>query len=63
MLAAWEVVMTKIWKDVLIVTESLLVPPLADQATDQRALTEREVDVAYKWLKASRTVYHPIEAC
>lgn len=53
MLAAWEVVMTKIWKDVLIVIESLLVPPLADQASDQMALTEREVDVVYKWLKAS----------
>lgn len=51
MIAAWKVVMTKIWKEVLTVIENLLVPPLSDQPTEMKALSDKEVDVVFKWLK------------
>jgi len=48
---AWQTVMTKIWKEVLVVVESLLVPALSDQPTELKPLTDKEVDVVFKWLK------------
>ena len=49
--SAWQVVMTKIWKEVLSVTESLLVPALSDQPTEMKPLMDKEVDIVFKWLK------------
>lgn len=49
--AAWQVVMTKIWKEVLTVTENLLVPALSDQPTEMKPLSDKEVDIVFKWLK------------
>lgn len=51
---AFQSVMTKIWKEVLIVIEGLLVPPLSDQPTDMKPLTDKEVDIVFKWLKVSK---------
>ena len=48
---AWKVVMTKIWKEVLTVVEGLLVPALSDQPTDMKPLSDKEVDIVFKWLK------------
>lgn len=44
-------VMTRLWKEVLIAIENLLVPPLSDKPSTQRPLTQREVDVVYQWLQ------------
>jgi hypothetical protein len=49
--------MTKIWKEVLVVVESLLVPALSDQPTELKPLTDKEVDVVFKWLKVCLTPY------
>ena len=49
--SAWQVVMTKIWKEVLSVTESLLVPALSDQQTEMKSFMDKEVDIVFKWLK------------
>ena len=43
--------MTKIWKEVLTVIEGLLVPALSDQPTDMKPLSDKEVDIVFKWLK------------
>ena len=51
--SAWQVVMTKVWKEVLSVTESLLVPALSDQPTEMKPLSDKEVDIVFKWLKVS----------
>lgn len=48
---AWQSVMTKLWKEVLSVTESLLLPPLSDQPTEMKPLTDKEVDIVFMWLK------------
>ncbi|KAL5624397.1 hypothetical protein BROUX41_004457 [Berkeleyomyces rouxiae] len=42
-------VMTRLWKEVLMALEGLMVPPLSDKPSDQKPLTERELDIVHKW--------------
>lgn len=46
-------VMTRLWKEVLVTIESLLVPPLSDKPSQQRPLTQQELDIVFKWLQVS----------
>jgi hypothetical protein len=46
-------VMTRLWKEVLLTIESLLVPPLSDKPSAQRPLSRQELDVVFKWLQVS----------
>ena len=48
---AKEKVMTRVWKEILVVIEGMLVPPLAEVASDMKALSDKEVDIVFKWLK------------
>jgi hypothetical protein len=48
-----EIVMTRIWKEVLTTVEGLLIPPLSEAPSDMKPLTDKEVDIVFKWLKAS----------
>lgn len=48
---AMIMVMTRVWKEVLVTIESLLVPPLSDKPSMQRPLTQQEMDVVFKWLE------------
>jgi hypothetical protein len=50
---AKEMVMTRVWKEILTVIEGLLIPPLSDVTSDMKPLTDKEVDIAFKWLRAS----------
>ncbi|KAB5536657.1 c2 domain-containing protein [Coniochaeta sp. 2T2.1] len=43
-------VMARLWKEVLLTIENLLVPPLSEQPSTQKPLTQAEMDVVYKWL-------------
>lgn len=43
-------VMTRLWKEVLMTMENLLVPPLSDKPSTQKPLTRKELDVVYHWL-------------
>lgn len=47
---AMTMVMARLWKEVLVTTESLLVPPLSDKPSHQRPLTQQEVDIVSRWL-------------
>ncbi|KAI1097652.1 hypothetical protein F4804DRAFT_156321 [Jackrogersella minutella] len=49
--ATMVAVMTRLWKEVLMSIESLLVPPLSEKPSTQRPLSQRELDVVYKWLQ------------
>ena len=51
--AAMIMVMTRLWKEVLVTIESLLVPPLSDKLSQQRPLNQMEFDVVFKWLQVS----------
>jgi len=46
-------VMTRLWKEVLITLEGLLVPPLSDKPSSQRQLNQQEMDIVYRWLQVS----------
>ncbi len=48
---AKEKVMTRVWKEILAVIEGLLIPPLSDVASDMKPLSDKEVDIVFKWLK------------
>jgi hypothetical protein len=47
---AMKMVMARLWKEVLVTIEGLLVPPLSDKPSHQRPLTQQEVDIVSKWL-------------
>jgi hypothetical protein len=49
--ATMVAVMTRLWKEVLMAIEALVVPPLSDKPSSQRPLNQRELDVVFKWLK------------
>lgn len=48
---AKEMVMNKVWKEILIIIEGLLIPPLSKQASDMSPMSDKEVDIVFKWLK------------
>lgn len=43
--------MTRLWKEVLIAIESLLVPPLSDKPSSQRPLGQVELDIVLTWMQ------------
>lgn len=43
-------VMTRLWKEVLMTVENLLVPPVSDKPSNQRPLSRQELDIVYQWL-------------
>ncbi|KAG9306366.1 hypothetical protein G9A89_018249 [Geosiphon pyriformis] len=51
-------VMIKVWKEIELVMEELLIPPLSDRPSDMKALNEFEVDTVYKWLKFLKDYLH-----
>ncbi|KAG7087446.1 hypothetical protein E1B28_013412 [Marasmius oreades] len=55
---AKEKVMTRVWKEILIVIEGLLVPPLSEVASDMKPLSDKEVDIVFKWLKFLRDYFY-----
>ena len=57
--SAMIMVMSKLWKEVLVTLESLLVPTLSDKPSLQRPLTQQEVDVVFKWLNV-RVLRRPL---
>ncbi|KAJ6518733.1 hypothetical protein C8R45DRAFT_949096 [Mycena sanguinolenta] len=61
---AKEMVMTRVWKEILFVIEGLLIPPLSDASSDSKPLSDmkplsdKEVDIVFKWLKFLRDYFH-----
>jgi hypothetical protein len=49
--ASMVMVMTRLWKEVLMAIESILVPPLSDKPSSQRPLNQQELDIIFKWLE------------
>lgn len=55
---AKEMVMTRVWKEILTILEGLLIPPLSDTTSDMKPLSDKEVDIVFKWLKFLRDYFH-----
>jgi hypothetical protein len=49
--ATKQEVMAKVWKQILVTIEGLLIPPLSDIPSDMKPLSDKEVDIVFKWLK------------
>ncbi|TVY84003.1 Uncharacterized protein LSUE1_G002279 [Lachnellula suecica] len=49
--ASMVMVMTRLWKEVLLAIEGLLVPPLSDKPSSQKPLTQQELDIVFRWLE------------
>jgi hypothetical protein len=56
--ASMVMVMTRLWKEVLLALEGILVPPLSDKPSIQRPLTQQEMDVVFKWLELLFDFFH-----
>ena len=59
--SAMKSVMTRLWKEVLSTIESLLVPPLSDKPSQQRPLTQQELDIVFKWLQLLFDFFHAVD--
>ena len=55
---AMQSVMAKLWKQILMTIEAMIVPPLSDKPSLMRALTDGELDVALKWLNFLRDFFY-----
>ncbi|KAF7356251.1 hypothetical protein MVEN_00956600 [Mycena venus] len=55
---AKEMIMTRVWKEILLVLEGLLIPPLSDISTKMKPLSDKEVDIVFKWLKFLRDYFY-----
>ena len=53
-----QLVLTRVWKEVLATLESLLVPPLSDAPSDMKQLSDKEVDIVFKWLSFLRSYFN-----
>ncbi|WVW78775.1 hypothetical protein I302_100737 [Kwoniella bestiolae CBS 10118] len=53
-----QMVMAKLWKQILMTIEALIVPPLSDKPSRMRALGDGELDIALKWLKFLRDFFY-----
>ena len=51
--AAWDLVVARLWKDILGTIEALIVPPLSERQTEMKPLSEKELDIVFKWLGVS----------
>lgn len=67
--SAREMVMLRVWKEVLNVIEGLLIPALSDIQSDMKPLMDKEVDIVFKWLKVCSLFFstffhglHPLDA-
>ena len=55
---AMQMVMAKLWKQILMTIEGLIVPPLSDKPSHMRALSDSELDIALKWLNFLRDFFY-----
>ena len=59
--AAMVMVMSRLWKEVLVTIESLVVPPLSDKPSQQKPLNQQELDIVFKWLDLLYDFFHAVD--
>ncbi|KAN0065532.1 hypothetical protein ACQY0O_001369 [Thecaphora frezii] len=57
-----QLVLTKVWKEVLNIIEGILVPPLSDAPSDMHQLSDKEVDIVFKWLGFLKNYFNAFDA-
>jgi hypothetical protein len=58
---AMRTVMARLWKEVLITVEGLLVPPLSDKPSNQPPLSQQEVDIVSRWLNLLLNFFNAVD--
>ena len=53
-----QLVLTKVWKEVLTTIDGILLPPLSEKPSDVSQLSGREVEVVFKWLSMLRNYFN-----
>ncbi|RCI06748.1 hypothetical protein CU098_013112 [Rhizopus stolonifer] len=53
-----HLVIIKIWKEILIALDNILLPPLSAQASDMAPLDIYELDVAFKWIELLKVLFN-----
>ena len=53
-----EMVMVRLWKEILATIEGLLIPPLNESQSEMKPLSDKEVDIVFKWLKFLRDYFY-----
>jgi hypothetical protein len=48
-----QLVVLRIWREILLSLESVLLPPLSEQLSELKPLDDYEFHVVYKWLEVS----------
>ncbi|KAM6493277.1 hypothetical protein JOM56_011411 [Amanita muscaria] len=56
--SAKVMVMSRAWKEMLGIIEGLLIPPLSDSSSEMKPLSEKEVDIVFRWLKFLRDYFY-----
>jgi hypothetical protein len=59
--ASMIMVMSRLWKEVLITVESLAVPPLSDKPSSQKPLNQQELDIVFRWLQLLFDFFHAVD--
>jgi hypothetical protein len=55
---AKDMVMMRVWKEILVIIEGLLIPPLSKLSSDMKPLSDKEVDIVFKWLQFLRAYFY-----
>ncbi|SCV73141.1 BQ2448_7066 [Microbotryum intermedium] len=55
---AWNLVISRLWKDILTTIEGLIVPPLSDRPTPMKMMSEKELDIVFRWLGFLVNFFH-----
>ena len=58
---AMIMVMARLWKEVLVTIESLVVPPLSDKPSQQKPLSQQELDIVFRWLDLLYDFFHAVD--
>lgn len=53
-----QLVILKIWKEILVALEGVLLPPLSEHHSDMRPLDDYEFHIVFKWLELLKVLFN-----
>ncbi|KAI8333569.1 hypothetical protein BC941DRAFT_433809 [Chlamydoabsidia padenii] len=53
-----QLVISKIWKEILVAIEGVLLPPLSEHPSDMRPLDDYEFHIVFKWLELLKVLFN-----
>ncbi|KAG1220457.1 hypothetical protein G6F35_006694 [Rhizopus arrhizus] len=56
--AIMRLVIMKIWKDILMILDEMLLPPLSEQVSDMVPLDIYELDIVFKWIELLKILFN-----